>query len=358
MVVSSPHTQDIKIELIAKTPFFGSGPRGIDVYARLLGAELSRIHPLTHIQLSRDRSVASNPDLVHYTFFDLFFTTLWGHTPQCPFAVTIHDVIPLRFPAHFPFGLRGKFKLWLQKRALSHASAVITDSASSKRDIQTYLNIQPDKIHVIPLAAGHRQATIALTKTVKQEYGLPDRFILYVGDINWNKNIPGLIKAFASLPSRRTHLVLVGKAFVTDQTSPESRAIKDAIAQSGKSELIHTLGFVPGHHLGALYRLATLYVQPSWYEGFGFPILEALTQGTPVLSSNQGSLPEVGGEYVHYFDPHDDKSFADSLHELLAHPARRSIFIESGRRWASQFTWSKVAAATYAIYAQILAAHS
>src|SRR3989339_1221026 len=114
------------IELIAKSPFPGSGPRGIDVYARLLYTQLSKHYPMESLLLSSDTPSGQLVDLVHYSFFDLFFLTLWGKRIPSKFVVTVHDVIPLLFPSHFPIGLRGRVKFRLQRRALQAASAVIT----------------------------------------------------------------------------------------------------------------------------------------------------------------------------------------------------------------------------------------
>ncbi len=345
--------QNYKIELIGKSPYKGSGPRGIDVYTRLLGEELSKIFNLNNITLTRDVA-RGNASIIHYTFFDPFFLTLWHKTPRnIPFVVTVHDLIPLRFPHAFPPGIRGRIKWYLQKQALKKASAIITDSLASKKDISKFVDYPVNQIHVVPLAAGHTVATRGLMKTVKQEYALPEHFLLYVGDINWNKNIPGLLDAFGKLKDD-IHLVLVGKAFVHANGIEESRAIEQIINKSGKAPLIHRLGFVPSHHLSAIYRLATLYIQPSWYEGFGFPLLEAMTQGTPILSSNQGSLPEVGGDCVHYFDPSDTKGFVTSISHLLSSDEDRLRYVTLGLNRVKDFTWNKVAKATSHVYETVL----
>ncbi len=340
-----------KVEIIGKSPYAGSGPRGIDVYTRQLGEHLSR--DLPHESLILSREVTSNlpVNLVHYTFFDPFFLTLWGKVPKnSPFIVTVHDLIPLRFPEHFPSGLRGRIKFFLQKRALKQASGIITDSIASKKDIAKFVDYPESQIHVVPLAAGSISATVALGRTIAKEYDLPERYILYVGDINWNKNIVGLVNAFSKITDDEAQLILVGKAFASKSSTPESNAINEAISASPKKSLIKKLGFVPTHHLSAIYRGATLYVQPSWYEGFGFPVIEALIQGTPVLSSNQGSLPEVGGEYVHYFDPSVDSDLSDKLSLLIKNENLRIKYRDSGIAWAKKFTWKNVAHETMLVY--------
>lgn len=346
-------SKKITIQLVTKQPYQGSGPRGIDLYARNLYEELSLVYPHDQFFVGPLAAERSHLDLVHYTFFDPFFLTIRRGGPVKHCVVTVHDLIPLKFPAHFPAGLKGRFKWLIQKDLLRHADGILTDSASSARDIETLVGYPADKIFVVPLSAPHTTITADLTRTVQKEYNLPNRYILYVGDINWNKNVPALIEAFGTLKDPTVHLVLVGKAFAAGQGTPEFNAIKQAIARVG-ADKIHLLGFLPSHHLPAIYHQATLYVQPSWYEGFGFPLLEAMLQDCPVLSSNQGSLPEVGGEFVHYFDPHHEGELAARLQDLMSDVKIRTLFIESGRKWAKTFTWKKAAQATHQVYEKIL----
>ena len=350
---------NLRVEIVAKAPYGSSGPRGIDVYATSLYNELASTHSRDKTILSRERSSNKNVDIIHYAFFDPFFLTLWGHKRKAKYVVTVHDLIPLKFPSHFPVGLRGKVKWFLQKKALLGASAIITDSTCSQNDISQIVGIPQDKIFVIPLAAGHTTVNEKMVRTVKTEYALPERYVLYVGDINWNKNIPGLIRAFGELNSKQTHLVLVGKAFESSKDTVEYKEISAAIAYVGANyhspvNNIHMLGFVPSHHLPAIYRGATLYVQPSWYEGFGLPILEAMEQGTPVVSASTGSLPEVGGNFAHYFDPGKAGDMATILQDLLRNKVKREKYVVEGKKWARSFSWERVVTETYSVYEKIV----
>ncbi len=343
----------MKIEIVSKSLYSGSGPRGVDVYARHLFDELSKLTSTDTIKLSKDKASGNQVDVIHYTFFDPFYLTLFGQKTKPPFVVTVHDLIPLVFENQFSIGIRGKIKWLFQKRALRRSAAIITDSQCSKTDIVKLVGVNENKVYVIPLAAGHTIVNDKLVKTVRSAYNLPDIYLLYVGDINWNKNISGLIEAFSTIQDRQTHLVLVGKAFESSKNTTEYHQIREAIEKSGKSELIHMLGFVPSHHLPAIYKAATLYVQPSWYEGFGFPILEAMEQGTPVASSAAGSLREVGGQYAHYFDPNVKGEMGKLLSELLKNSNSRKRYVDSGKSWAKSFTWDKVIKKTRAVYASI-----
>lgn len=344
-----------KIEIVAKTPYVGSGPRGVDVYATHLYNELSSQQGSDKIFLTRDKvEKTKKVDIVHYTFFDPFFLTLWGSLRKAKYVVTVHDLIPLKFPSHFPPGIKGQFKWLLQKRALQHASAIITDSVCSKQDIHALASIPLSKIHVVPLAAGHTVVNEKMVRTVRKEYALPEKYLLYVGDINWNKNVEGLIMAFSKINSPSTHLVMVGKAFESSHSTKEYQSIRQAIKESGKESLIHLLGFVPSHHLPAIYKGATLYVQPSWYEGFGFPVLEAMEQSCPVASSVGGSLKEVGGNFAHYFDPANNGEMESVLSELLGNKQKREMYVEKAKLWSRSFTWEKVVNATENVYDAVI----
>jgi glycosyltransferase involved in cell wall biosynthesis len=342
-------TKPLTVELVAKAHHASSGPRGVDVYAKRLYEELVRQFPQDTYLLGE-----VGAPLRHYTFFDPFFLTLPRGKKGMSQVVTVHDLIPLKFPDHLPRGIRGELKWQLQKRRLKKVEAIITDSECSARDIHEIIGYPKENIHVIPLSAPHTTVTARLARGIQAEYQLPSRYILYVGDINWNKNVVGLIAAFAQIKDPSVHLVLVGKAFVSSEGTVEGKAIKQAIEDSDRASRIHTLGFIPSHHLPSLYRQATLYVQPSWYEGFGFPLLEAMVQGCPVLSSNQGSLPEVGGSCVHYFDPSKKGELANMLQSLLGNAALREKYVDEAKLWVKGFNWSHVAGRTREVYAHIL----
>jgi glycosyltransferase involved in cell wall biosynthesis len=345
----------MKVLIATKNLHSDSKIRGIGVYARELSQALARQFPQDSFPLGQSVSSTPDLDLIHYPFFDPFFLTLPIHK-KIPTVVTIHDLIPLKYPAHYPVGVRGKLKWLRQKRQAQKAAHIITDSTASKSDITSILGIDESKISVIPLGPEKTKVSAELTRKTKLEYNLPHRYLLYVGDINWNKNIIGLVQAFAGLDAPSTHLVLVGKSFSNESNIPESRAVHRAIKDSGKADKIHLLGFVPTHHLPAIYSHATLYVQPSWDEGFGLPVLDAMSRGCPVATSNRGSLPEVGGRSVAYFDP--DKDMLEVLSNLLASPEKRKQLAKSGLARAKQFSWELAAIETRKVYEKVIADYS
>jgi len=328
--------------------------RGVGIYTRELFQALQKRYPTDQFTLSS--TPQGGVELLHYPYFEPFFLTL-PRRRTIPLVVTIHDLIPLKYPAHFPRGLRGSLKWQLQKYLVRRSNHIITDSHSSAADIKHLLHLPASQISVIPLAPSHVRTTSQIKKAVAETYHLPARYALYVGDVNWNKNLLGLIEAFSSFANSSLHLVLVGQAFVAEPPSPELLAIKSAIKSSPAQKKIHLIGYVPSHHLPAIYSLATLYVQPSWDEGFGLTILEAMAAGCPVLSSNRGSLPEVGGAAALYFDPDKSGDLAAKISELSRSPALRDNLVQQGRDQLKHFSWDQTAQLTHEVYEKVLAHH-
>ena len=305
---------------------------------------------------------AAQADIVHYTYFDLFFHTLpifpglKKHQRQ---IVTIHDVIPLVFPEQYRPGKKGSLAFQQQLMALKKVDLVITDSLSSQKDIQQYLKYPLEQIKVVYLAANpHLQPpSDSFQAEIKRRYHLNFPYLLYVGDINYNKNIPQLIKAFKFLPDKY-HLVCVGKNFVP-QEIPEWQAISQQIDLSEMTKRVHFLPQILGDDadktLSALYGAAVCYVQPSLYEGFGLPILEAMQCHTPVVAVNNSSQPEVANKHALLASDGEALSLATATKEILAwSPETRSKKIAAAAKYAAKFSWRKVAKDTTQLYQELL----
>lgn len=335
--------------------------RGIGYYTTNLLKSLKQETSIEVFECTKLSDV-KEANVIHYPWFDLFFHTL-PLRRNLPTIVTIHDVIPLVFPQHYPTGLRGKINFILQKMALSSCRYIITDSNTSKQDIARFLKIKNEKIAVIHLAADPKFRILNNdTKLlhIKRQYHLSERFLLYVGDANRVKNLPFLIEGFREI--LRTpgfsdlKLVLVGGVFLKNVENidhPELESLKlvnKLIKQYGLDENIIRPGQLEDEELVAFYNLATLYVQPSIYEGFGLPILQAFASGTPVISSNKGSLPEVGGPAAVYFDPTNIRQFTFIARELLEDASLLNKLSKLGLKRSTQFSWKKVAEETESIY--------
>ncbi len=327
--------------------------RGIGFYTRLLQHHLSME---SSIQLVENKASGFRPNLTHYPFFDLYFPTLpikpWKKT-----VVTIHDVIPLVFPEQYQPGKKGKTVLYRQRLALRFVSAIITDSEVSKKDIHHFLQVPLEKIYVVPLAGQPELTTASETeiRQTKKRFGLKKRYVLYVGDINYNKNIPQLVKMLKFLPNT-IDLVCVGKA-MQPSTIPEWKAIETQAALSNVEHRLHFISDLASDDysaLSGLYSGAECYVQPSLYEGFGLPVLEAMQCSTPVVTADTASLPEIAGSAAILAEP-----LAESLAigvmqvHMLSKTARQKI-IAGGLSHAKAFSWKKTAQATIEVYQKVL----
>lgn len=335
----------------------GSKTRGVGVYTKNLVKTLQTEYPEDQFILTTHSYYDPQADLVHLPFFDPFFLTLPNRFPL-PTIATIHDVIPLLFPRFFPRGIKGSLKWRIQRQRARRLTHILTDSQVSKRDIQRVFTLPLEQITTVPLGPSLTPRKLSSPEliNIKQKYNLPSQYFLYVGDLNWNKNVPGLIAGFASAAIPGQSLVIVGQAFTSASRIPERLAVDRAIRDSGMADQIRLLGYVPKDELSAIYQLANLYVQPSFYEGFGLPVLDALGHGCPVLSSDQGSLPEIGGQAVHYFDPNDPQALPKMIKQLIHDPAGLRKLARSGPPQAARFSWVKCARETHQVYEKIVAA--
>lgn len=308
-----------------------------------------------------DARLVNNVDVVHYPWFDLFFRTL--KIKKIPTVVTVHDTTPLAFPKDYPTGMKGKINFYLQKRNLKKCKRIITPSNFSKQDIVKFLKINPDKIVVIPEAANgiFKVLSDGEKLSIKRKYKLPDFFLLYVGDANSVKNLPFLIDGFKDLLGNfpDLKLVLVGEVFLKKPlhfNHPELKNLQilfEKIRNYGLADNIIISGRVETKDLVGFYNLATVYIQPSLYEGFGLPVLEAFACGTPVVSSNTSSLPEVGGTAALYFDPQNLTQFTEIVTRVLQDRLLREKFKKLGLARSRQFCWDQTANQTIQVYEDV-----
>ena len=334
--------------------------RGIGTYTRELVESLKTYKTKHHFSFFTDPAeIPDDTDVVHYPFFDPFFLTLPSFHRK-PTVVTVHDLIPLVFPEHFPRGIRGEVKWQVQKRKLLQATHLITDSYCSKKDIIRLAGIPADRITVVPLAPPATMTPlrdpVKLAETIDR-YHLPHCFAMYVGDVNWNKNIQGLLSAWQRVTSRRdlpagAKLILVGKAF-TEPDLLEAKEIEATIKKFRIEDSVIRVGFVPDEDLRALYMLSHVCVFPSLYEGFGLPVVEAFASGLPVIASNTTSIPEVTGDAALLVDPLDIGAISTTMQQLIdGAPLRQRMKIAGWQR-AREMTWAKCAKQTCSVYSSL-----
>lgn len=330
--------------------------RGIGSYIENLKKSLVRYFPNDqYIFFSRGQSL-KNIDIIHYPYFEPFFLTL-PIRKRYKTVVTVHDLTPFVFPEHFPVGLRGKLKWWIQKMSLGRADAVITDSQSSKNDIMRFANIPESRIVVVYLAAGEQFKRIknqeSKINSIKTKYGLPEKFALYVGDATWNKNLPRLIEATkkADIP-----LVMVGKALLDTDFNKTNIWNKDLIKAQEmvkENKLVIRLGYVPTEDLVLLYNMATVFCMPSLYEGFGLPVLEAMQCGCPVITTKEGSLFEVAGDAALYVDAYDALEITGGIKRVFADGTLRRELSQKALQQAKKFSWKMTVNRAMQVYKEV-----
>lgn len=328
----------------------GHKTRGIGAYTRNLLVAL-RKQAGVQIQEFGDLSEVKDADVVHYPFFDLFQNTL-PFSKKFPTVVTIHDVIPLAYPKFYPPGLRGSLNNFLQKIALRGVSAVITDSGASKKDIVKLLKVPGEKVYSIQLApAGHfcQIKDQKILQEIKTKYQLPGQFVLYTGNVNWNKNLLNLTEGVINAG---VDLVLVGKSFEERENinHPELYSFKQFLDRYSDHPKVHILGFVEDEDLVGITNLASVVCLPSFAEGFGLTILEAQFCGVPVITSNISSMPEVAGEGALLINPYSVEEIAGAIKRVIEDKRLREELVKKGLDNVSRFSWNITAAETVKVY--------
>jgi glycosyltransferase involved in cell wall biosynthesis len=270
-------------------------------------------------------------------------------------VVTIHDVIPLVLPWAFPRRHR-----WVLTAALARvrrqADVVIVPSAAAAEDVVRYLRIDRQRITVIPMGCEtrfHPGMNAARMLQLRQRYALPERYVLFVGTLEPRKNIAFLLQAFSRLLAERpqddVQLVVAGGRGWGD-----GQPIATMEALNIRPRVIFT-DFVEDDDLPDLYRGAQMFVYPSLYEGFGLPVVEAMACGTPVITSNRASLPEVAGDAALLIDPTRPDDLAAAMSALMSSGTLREELRWKGLARAKAFTWEAVARKTMGVYRAVCA---
>lgn len=345
----------IKVAIDVSPLFNQSRFRGVGMYVSKLLELLKKRADLKVFEFKNDQ-IPKEADLVHYPYFFPFSLNLPFYLSK-RFVVTVHDLIPLVFPEAYPPGFKGKVKFMIEKNKLKKASRIITDSESSKNDIVKYIDYPENQIDVVYLSAANEVERVVDKKIlleIKKKYNLPEKFVLYVGDVNYNKNLEGLLKACRASSIK---LVIVGKQAVQsdfDENHIENYPLVKLNEEIGEGKDVHKLGFIEKEDLAGLYSLATMYCQPSFYEGFGLQILEAMRCGCPVITSNVSSMPEVAGKAAILVDPHNITSISQAINSLIDDKNFKEQLIEDGYQQAKKFSWDKAVDLTINSYEKVL----
>ena len=272
---------------------------------------------------------------------------------RCRSVVTIHDCIHLMFPQYLPNRIAPAYARTSIRIAAKRATRVMTVSESSKRDILRFVDMRPEKIDVIYNAYDERFGIEPQEEDVirvRERYQLQDEFVLYAGNVKPHKNLERLIEAFNLIRQRGLdHLKLV---LIGDEISKYA-ALRRAVHQHHLHKHVRFLGYLSEDTLAVMYRLASVFVFPSLYEGFGLPPLEAMASGTPVVTSNVSSLPEVAGDAAILVDPYDPHAIADGIHRVLTDADLRQTLRRKGLERARQFSWEQSVRSIREIYGEV-----
>jgi len=284
--------------------------------------------------------------------FDLIHcTTPYGTFMPCRYknVITVCDVTPLLFP-----GTHGRMNVWHHRIALpailKRADRVITISDCSKRDIVRLYGLPEEKVTVTLLAADLCYRKMRPDGGGELVTSLPRPYILNVGTLEPRKNLEGLLRAFARAKKAGIPHTLV----ITGARGWGESRLAPLPEELGISDSVVFTGFVEDEDLPHLYANADFFVYPSLYEGFGLPVLEAMACGTPVITSDSSSLPEVAGDAAILVDPKSEAELSSAIRNLAGDPSRRLIMREKGLKQAGKFSWERTVSETLQVYEEIL----
>lgn len=273
-----------------------------------------------------------------------------------PTVVTIHDLIPLVLPL-YRGGTRVRLYTRLVAASAQRAECIVTDSEASRRDIIRLLRIPSERIRTVYLAADENFRPVTdrtSLDAVRCKYGLPERYILYLGGFDQRKNVPFLLQAYSQLVHEwpgAPRLVVAGRLPECD--TPFFPDPRRCAADLGLEERVAFIGWVDEADKPALYSRAEVFVFPSSYEGFGLPVLESLSCGTPAVVTDAGSLPEIVGDGGLQVPVDDLDALCQALRRVLGEPALRETLRQRGLDHARRFSWERTAAQMADIYSQL-----
>lgn len=342
---------------------------GISQYVRQLIMHLKERHELTviHFKKSNDQLYQGVRELIIPKFWQkaglmrlyvtLFLRNLdvdvihhpstigsYVFPPGMPLVQTVYDMVPVKMPNTRTFLNWLMYRIFF-KLAIKHADAIITISNHSKKDICSFLRINPAKVQVTYLASKYVKPAPKDIGCIKNKYGISYPYFIFVGTFEPRKNIVRMLKAFAQSGLDDYHFLLVGGRGWKDDD------VFRAISNLKLANRVHVLHGVPNLDIAALYGGASALVFASLYEGFGLPVLEAMACGCPVITSKNSSLPEVAGDAALYADPFNVDDISNAMKSILR---KRAFFIRKGFAQAKKFNWKTTAEKTVEVYKSVL----
>lgn len=268
---------------------------------------------------------------------------------QTKSIVTIHDLIFLRYPQFYKWIDRHIYA-YKFKKACENSNQIIAISEMTKRDIVSFFHINPDKIDVIYQGCDEsfKQKVSEEAKTqLKEQYQLPDKYILYVGSIESRKNLLIIIKSLKRL-KQDIPLIAIGRA------TPYTEKVKEYIHQNKMESQVKLLHQIPFAELPCFYQMASLFIYPSYFEGFGIPILEALNSDIPVIAATGSCLEEAGGPHSIYINPDDEEELATQIERIWNNETLAKQMKLEGRKYAQRFEPENIAHDVMKVYQKVL----
>lgn len=259
-------------------------------------------------------------------------------------VVTIHDTAWVNYPEAFTPSMR-RYLHWSTKFAVKRASKVIAVSESTRQDLIKYYHVDPKKVVAVP--HGYEIPTgldAVLSEEVAQK--LPEKYILFLSTLQPRKNVGGLIDAFAEL--KKEHPELPHKLVLVGKPGWKFESILEKIEQH--KDVVVYLNHISDNDRWPVYRGTSLFVHPSFYEGFGMWLLEAFACGVPAAVSNISSMPEVGGDAALYFDPHSKEEIKNTILKVLTNPELAKELVEKGKHRLTLYSWDRCAKETMGVF--------
>ena len=267
-----------------------------------------------------------------------------------PLVVTIHDVSYARHPEWYPYK-RDAVRRAFYRFSAAVADRVITDSAFSKREIAAAYGVRPDRIDVVPLAAA---SAFCDGPVLPLPAAIPSRFVLHVGDLHARRNLEMVARALDRVRRESSTLSDVSLVLAGADRGTAGDLARLSDRAGGRARLITFVGTVSERTLVALYRRAAALVYPSRYEGFGLPVLEAMSCGTPVIAANSSSIPEVAGDAGVLLHPDDEDAWKQAILRVLDDPGHVAQLSQLAFARAATFSWQRTALETAAVYRKLV----
>lgn len=305
-------------------------------------------------------SLLGGVDLYHATNYFL------PPTKRAKRVLTIHDITFKKYPDLCSPKIVGPFSEKVEGFA-READAVIADSESTRQDIIELLGAKPERVHTVHLACDESMSPMEkklARERVAALFGIQHPYLLFVGTVEPRKNVDGILNAFKKIEKEFPHRLVIcgGKGWKSDEIEEQMLELRKTISNEiaghpdglpiAAGRVIRT-GYAAPTSLAALFSAADALIFPSFYEGFGLPVLEAMACGCPVITANNSSLPEVAGDAAEYCDANDVDSIANAMRRVLSDASLRDQMCQRGFAQAAKFSWKKTAEQTAAVYRSV-----